>query len=256
MKEPKIGLALYTVEDKLRTGADYPAILRQVKRMGYDGVEWHAIDDLIGIREYARILADEGLVCCSNHSSEQELRGRLDEVIANAKELGNPAIAFAYLEMKHVSAEGIRELAPFLDATGERLREAGIQFMYHNHHMELNKSGGKTLLELLYSLTDRRNVWAELDTYWIQHGGGDPVDWCRRMKGRIRHLHCKDKAMRGDECVFAEVGEGNLDWPRIVKAALDAGVEWFIVEQDSSRRDTLESAEISCKALQAHLGRR
>jgi sugar phosphate isomerase/epimerase len=65
------------------------------------------------------------------------------------------------------------------------------------------------------------------------------------MKGRTEHLHCKDMVVEGSESRFAEVGEGNLDWTTILPAARSAGIRWFIVEQDTSRRDTIDSTAIS-----------
>ena len=75
---------------------------------------------------------------------------------------------------------------------------------------------------------------AEIDTYWIQHGGGDPAWWIRRMAGRSPLVHLKDMVMRGREQLMAEVGEGNLNWPAILRACKAAGVKWYIVEQDDT----------------------
>ncbi len=253
MSKRRIGLALYTIRDKMKTPADYARCLAEVKKIGYEGVEGSAIDPIIDVKEYARILQGEGLVCISNHAGEADLRTKLDTVISNTKTLGCNAVAFPWLDQQYYNEAGVRTIARFLDETGARLAKEGIQFLYHNHHVEFNRAGKKTILATIYELTNPKYVMAELDTYWVQHGGGDPVDWIGRVKGRARHLHCKDKAMMGTECVFAEVGEGNLDWPKIVKAAKSVGIEWFIVEQDSSRRDTLVSAEMSFKALQGLL---
>jgi sugar phosphate isomerase/epimerase len=57
--------------------------------------------------------------------------------------------------------------------------------------------------------------------------------------------------MRGSEQLMAEVGEGNLNWPAILQACREAGVEWYIVEQDICQRDPLESLGISLRNLQA-----
>jgi len=50
---------------------------------------------------------------------------------------------------------------------------------------------------------------------------------------------------------MAEVGEGNLNWPRIVAACKKAGVEWYIVEQDTCERDPFESLAISLRNIKA-----
>jgi sugar phosphate isomerase/epimerase len=49
--------------------------------------------------------------------------------------------------------------------------------------------------------------------------------------------------------VMAEVGEGNLNWPAILTACREAGVRWYLVEQDVCRRDPFESLGISLRNL-------
>ena len=94
---------------------------------------------------------------------------------------------------------------------------------------------------------------AELDTYWIQAGGGDPVAWIRRCAGREPLLHLKDMTVTPQrEQRYTEVGEGNLNWPDILAAAEAGGVEYLLVEQDECyERDPFESLAISFRNLSA-----
>ena len=70
-----------------------------------------------------------------------------------------------------------------------------------------------------------------------------------RYKGRTPLVHLKDKAKdtpdRFNEGVprtaFKEVGNGTLDWSKILKAADAAGVEHYFVEQDQTPADPVES---------------
>jgi len=100
---------------------------------------------------------------------------------------------------------------------------------------------------MLYDQADSRHLKAEIDTYWIQAGGGDPVEWIRKCAGREPLLHLKDMGITpGREVRMAEIGEGNLNWPAILKAAEQAGVEYLLVEQDNCYdRGPFESLAIS-----------
>ena len=131
----------------------------------------------------------------------------------------------------------------------------GIKFGYHNHHFEFQKynfeSGRKTALAELYESTDPDKLFAEIDVHWVARGGEDPVKWIRKVNGRMPVIHFKDFAMIGAEPHFCEIGEGNLNWPEIIKACEDTGVRWYSIEQDNKfeDKDIFDSMEISFNNL-------
>jgi sugar phosphate isomerase/epimerase len=97
-------------------------------------------------------------------------------------------------------------------------------------------------------MTDPELLKAEIDTHWVQAGGGDSVLWIKSLKGRMPYLHLKDFAVDvARNRLFEEIGYGNMDWISIVKAAKAAGCKWYIVEQDDNfeKGDSLKSAKMS-----------
>ncbi|MCB0030032.1 MAG: sugar phosphate isomerase/epimerase, partial [Anaerolineales bacterium] len=88
-------------------------------------------------------------------------------------------------------------------------------------------------------------VKAILDTYWVQHGGADSVDWVHRLAGRMDVIHLKDMVIQERQQVMAEVGQGNLNWPGILAACAETGVAYAAVEQDICQRDPFESMAMS-----------
>ncbi len=148
----------------------------------------------------------------------------------------------------------IHALAKKLDASGAVLREAGQVLTYHNHAIEFVKFDGKLALEIIYEESDPQNLQAEIDTYWVQYGGGNPVEWCRRMAGRLPLLHMKDYMfLKENKHEMAEIGVGNLDWKAIIPAAEKSGCEWFIVEQDYCPGDPFDSLKASFDYIAANL---
>jgi sugar phosphate isomerase/epimerase len=135
------------------------------------------------------------------------------------------------------------------------LADAGQCLSYHNHHIEFRKVAGKTILEWLYELTDARYLQGEPDTYWVQTGGGEPTEWCNRLKGRLPLLHMKDYIVLApdNKIAMAEIGNGNLNWQSICKAAEAAGCEWFIVEQDTCPADPFDSLKQSFEYIKKNL---
>lgn len=251
----QVAAQLYTVRDYLKTPREIAASLRKVRGIGYEAVEISGmgpIDD----GELARMLKTEGLTCCATHEPEELLFGNPSRVIERLKTLGCRITTYPWpgTNPPFNTIYKVRDFAKKLNTVGQEFRKAGITFCYHNHHMEFRRVAGKTVLGILYAETDARFVRAELDTYWVQFGGGNPADWCRRMKDRLVILHMKDYAINTkNEVVFAEVGSGNLNWAAIVPAAEESGCRWFVPEQDVCSHDPFESLKQSFQFIRQNL---
>ncbi len=118
---------------------------------------------------------------------------------------------------------------------------------YHNHSLEFAKYGGMTILDFI--LNHAPDLAFELDTYWVQHGGGDPTAYCRKYAGRIPALHLKDYVIVHGKPDYAEIGNGNLDFHRIIQEAENGGTSLFIVEQDTTPGDPFDSLRQSYQYL-------
>lgn len=250
MPDTSLAAQLYTLRDHLKTPDDIARTLPKVARMGYRAVQLSALGP-IDTRELKRILDGEGLTVCATHVGFDRLRDDLEGVVEEHQILGCRYVAIGGLPGDYRSAEGYPRFAREASKVGRRMKERGLVFGYHNHSFELEKFGGRTALEILYAESDPEAFTAEIDTYWIQHGGGDPAWWIRRVAGRSPVVHLKDMAVVGGKPVMAEVGEGNLNWPTILEACRAAGVEWYIVEQDRDwyQDDPFQSLELSLRNL-------
>lgn len=240
----RIALTLYNLRDFCRRPADIAETLGKVKAMGYNTIQISGIGE-IAPKEMAKILDGEGLQVCCTHTDLDRIRNETDAVIEEHKLWWCRHVGVGALPNEMRNREGYEAFAREGSELGARLAEAGLDLIYHNHSFEFEKYGGRTGLEILYDDSDPATFRAEIDTYWVQHGGGDPAEWIARLAGRIPVLHCKDMGRLDGEHVYLEVGEGNLNWPRILDAAVQAGVEYCVFEQDISQHDPFESARIS-----------
>ena len=248
MAASQLAAQLYTVRDFTNTPADIATTMKKVKQLGYDAVQCSALG-AIDAHELKRIVDGEGLTICATHTDYGRMRDEPQAVIDEHNLWGCKHAAIGGLPQEYRSAEGYARFAKEASEVAKRLAEGGLTFSYHNHSFELERFNGRTGLEILYEDSDPKYFNSELDTYWIQHGGGDPAAWIRKLRGRADIIHLKDMAMDGRTQLFAEVGEGNLNWPAILDACKEAGVEWYIVEQDTCQRDPFESLGISLRNL-------
>lgn len=254
MKTSRIALQLYTLRDHTGTAADFAETCRKVSAIGYRAVQLSAIDySVVPEEEAARICADHGLAVCATHEPPDMILNEPARVVERLGKLGTRITAYPFPAGVDLGDErSVAELISGLDRSGKVLADAGMALTYHNHHHEFRRIGGRLILERIYAETDPKHLQAEIDTYWIQYGGGDPAGWCSCLRGRLPIIHLKDFRINDrSEIEFAEIGHGNLDMPGIIRAAEEAGCGWFVVEQDTCPGDPFESVRMSFDSLRA-----
>ncbi len=253
MTKPVLAAQLYTIRDFTKTTEDFAASMTKIREIGYTAVQVSAIGP-ISDADVKRIADDNGLTICITHVRPPEaLWTDLDAVIEqhhfwNCKHVAIGMMPKAYLADGEA---GYQHFAAEANQIGEKLHQAGLTFSYHNHSFEFVRFGHRTGLDILFDETDPAYLQATLDTYWVQHGGGDPIAWIKRLKNRMPVVHLKDMVIVDREQTMAEVGEGNMNWVGILDACRDANVEWYAVEQDICQRAPFESLTISYNNLQA-----
>lgn len=255
MKLSQVAIQLYTLRDFCKTAADFAATMKKVREIGYTAVQISGVGP-IPEAELVAMCKAEGLTICATHEPSLKILDEPEAVIARLQKLGTKLTAYPFPNgIDFNNAEQIDALIKKLDAVGAKFRAAGLKLGYHNHAHEFYRpAGGPCFLERVYAETSPENIVAELDTYWVQRGGGDVVDWVARMKGRQPFIHLKDyKVNASGEPSFCEIGAGTLPFKRIIAEAEAGGCEWFIVEQDVCPGDPFVSIKQSFDYIKTHL---
>ena len=248
----QLAAQLYTVREFVQTAAGLAASLKRIREIGYTAVQVSGIGP-IPDAEVKAMVDGLGLTICNTHASYEELWHDLDKVVARHRlwDCEHVAIGSMPQAYRTSGSAGFARFAQEAAKVGEQLDKEGLTFSYHNHSMEFVRFGQRTGMDILFDETNPRFLKAEPDTYWIQHGGGDPAAWIAKLSGRVPVVHLKDMVMVDDEQTMAEIGEGNLNWPAILRACREAGVQWYAVEQDVCQRDPFESLRISYDNLRS-----
>lgn len=252
----RLGAQLFTCRELCRDADGLERTLDAIAEIGYPCVQVSGIGP-IPPEHVADILRRSGLECAGTHMGWDAFLNDLDRVIDTHRMWGCRHAAIGALPPQYRTAEGLERFLEELPPVAEGLAAADIDFSYHNHDFEFFRlepgPAGATWLGALYDRTRPEHLKAELDVYWVQAGGGDPAAWIERLGPRQPLLHLKDMLIRldadaegGRERRFAEIGEGNLNWPAILEAARRVGVEYALVEQDNCYECTpIESLRIS-----------
>jgi sugar phosphate isomerase/epimerase len=241
-----IAAQLFTLREYLKTPADIASTLKRVRDLGYTAVQVSGMGKIEPI-ELQKILRDNGLTCCATHIGLDRMKNETQAVIDEHRLWGCSYTALGAFGAKVYTDTTWSDFAADYTAVANKFAGSGLSIGYHNHDHEFAKFGGKTGLQTLIDNCSKE-IWFELDTYWVTAGGGSPAAWIDKVAGRIPCVHLKDYGMRlgeGGGRIMMEVGEGNEDWPAIIAACKRAGVKWYIIEQDTCYRDAFESLKIS-----------
>ncbi|MGL4343882.1 MAG: sugar phosphate isomerase/epimerase family protein [Cellulosilyticaceae bacterium] len=240
----KVALQLYTLREEC--SKDFLGTLKKVAELGYEGVEFAGFFGVPAL-ELKQCLEQLGLEVVASHMPLEDLKYRIDEVIAYNEVLGNRYIICPWSEMK--MAYHIDELADIFGRICEKLKEHDMILGYHNHDHELKVVGEDVLLTQFFSRL-RGKIVGELDTFWVYRAGFDPVDYMKKIGHQLSFVHVKD----GDSQRLAALGEGELNLPAIIEQSEKMGIKWIIVENDQPYPTGLEDAERSMAYLKTIRG--
>ncbi len=259
-EKKEIGLQLYTLRNNIAAEGVIP-VLEKVAKLGYTWMEGYGYEDrkILGLEpaEMKKVLSDLGMRMPSLHTvTEVSSSGGKDAIIEQMKNtaedvinVGSEYCIWAYLkEEDRKSIEDYKRHIETWNQFGKICAETGVQFAYHNHDFEFLTPDGINAYDMIMENTDPDEVKFELDLYWITRAGFDPVEYFKKAPGRFPLWHVKDMEA-GDEKFFSEVGNGIIDFERIFNARDIAGLKYFFVEQDDTRKTPFESIEISINYL-------
>jgi len=249
----KIGAQLFTVREFTQTVSDFADTVKKIADIGFDCVQISAIGSNITPQAVVNICKTYNLEIVITHTNPTRIIEETAAVIEEHKIMGVKYIGIGSLPSIYgQSKEGYRKFISEYSMAAKAIKEAGLQFMYHNHQNEFEKFDGKTALD--YMLEEFPDAGFTLDTYWVQAGGGDPAFWIRVMAGRVDVLHLKDYTIVAGERRMAEVMEGNMNWQAIFQAAKEAGVKYGLIEQDDCYgKDPFECLRTSLKNIKEWL---
>jgi sugar phosphate isomerase/epimerase len=255
----KIGVQLFTLRETTQTAEDLATTLQRVKDIGYTTVQLSAQGKDISYDDMGRMLKDVGLSCDATHMGWPRFLEDLDGIIADHKAIDCKHAAIGGLPKEYATVDGLKKWLDELGPVAEKLAAEGMDFSYHNHDWEFMKmADGRVFYDALWADSSPEQLKAEVDTFWVTAGGGEPTDWLKRLAGRMPVVHFKDMCIEktdaenpwSRERKMCPIGEGNLNWKGIIEACQAGGVEFAYVEQDQCYdREPFECVEASYKFL-------
>lgn len=249
-----IALQLYTLRDPAKK--DLADTLKKVREMGWQYVQWSGMPNL-SAEQIRAALDTAGLKAIAAHTGIEPFEKDFETNVKFWKTVGVHDLApGGMMNDCKANVAGWLKGAQRLDALGAKLRAEGLRLSYHNHNFEFAKFPGddRRKVDLLMDSTKPENLKAELDLAWVYVGDADPAAYIRKYKGRCPTVHAKDivKAKDGKKQQFKPLGQGELNWPEIFAAGDEAGIEWYIYEQDAGEGSPFDYTHASYEFLLKH----
>jgi len=245
----KLAVQLYTVRDEIKK--DLKGTLEKIARIGYKNVETAFWPEGMDIQEAADALEELNLNVSSCHI-ELPIGDQKQKMLDTAKAFGCRRVIWHGWpeDIRYSTLKGTRELIRIYNDSNKIAKDNGLQFGLHNHWWEYsNIVGGKLVYEVLMEEVDK-DVFFEVDTYWVKVAGHDPAKVITQLGTRAKMLHMKDgpavwnQKLSVDEVdPMTPLGKGKQNIPAIVKAAKYA--DWFVVEMDKTSIDVYDALKQS-----------
>lgn len=259
-----LGVQMMMLKQQVAEQGMFP-VLRQLRDLGYDAVEVSQIPmneaNTAGLEKGVTELGlDVGALSVALEQNAFSTGDNLDtdfeKIIADCRRLNTRYVRIGMMPHAAMAAKDACEAwAAACEKQAQRLANEGITLLYHNHHVDLAQYDGERIFDLVRRVA--RTVAFEVDLFWVQRGGMAPLDMLEEYSGICKTIHVKDfrvlplppeaadlfaagkpedlarfKQMFNNNVQYAEVGQGNMNWPELLPAAQRAGAEYFFVEQD------------------------
>ncbi len=235
----EVGLQLYSLRNQFKQ--DVSNTLGLINEWGITKIEGGGTYGM-PMEDFKALLSEYELEVVSIGTSFEDLENNLDAVIKNAKDFNAKYVMCAWVphDGNNWGLEETQHATEVFNNAGKRLKKEGLVMAYHAHGYEFRPHENGTFFD--YMAENATDFTFELDVYWAQHGGADPLALMKKYPGKMTLLHLKDMEHgvvgnnTGHEDVETNVvlGTGQVDIAGIVAEAKKMGIEYMFIEDESS----------------------
>jgi sugar phosphate isomerase/epimerase len=233
------GAVSYTFRNEF--AKDVPGTLDKVKAMGITNIEF---SNLFGktAPELRALLDERGMRCSSLGVGFADLNDKLETVVQNAKTLGVEFVRIGSVPHKGpMDLELAKKTIEDFNRFGQKLKDNGLTFCYHNHGFEFEPYEGGTYFDYIVKNTNSDLVFFEMDVVWMHLPGQDPAAMLKKYPKRFKLIHLKDLKIGvppskagstpNENCVV--LGTGQINYPEILKAAKKSAIKYYYIEDEN-----------------------
>jgi len=250
MSEVKVGIQLIIFNNRERKDLD--GVLKDCKETGYDCIETVLLFDTYSPRQLREACKEYKLEYLAIHAGFDDFcnKRNVDKLVKNTLAVGAQYLICSGVG-KSKGLDGFKEAVPIFNYVGERCKEAGLIFCYHNHSFEFEEFDGVKGIHFLGKHTDPELVKFCIDIAWVHIGGEKPEEFIKRYKDRCGYYHFKDAIIKGNlpittweaikgAVTWTALGKGRVDLKNAYETAVKYNPKYIIYEQDLAQISVLQ----------------
>lgn len=244
-----VGLQLYSMRDMINKSG-IQSVLEVVSKIGYKNLEAAGYSDgkIYGLApaDFKKRVDDLGMKCTSSHlghnyskDKEAEVMKWWSQAIDTHHKIGVDYMVQASMPVNERSKlDELKTYCDYFSMVGGLTAAAGIAFGYHNHTSEFKKIEDQVILDYMLENVNKEKVCFELDVYWCQEGGANPVEYLKKYDGQFKLTHIKDAK---------EIGaSGKMDFKAIFEQMYANKIkDWYVEIEEYTNNDPVDSARQS-----------
>jgi len=248
----QISLQMYTLRDYTRDAAQLESTLKRLAEIGYRVIQ-PRVPAGMTTRQFKQLIDTYGIRADSFMGNVDTMEQDIDSLVSDAEILGTPmvrTVGMPYADS--LTRDGMRRYAAMINEKGRLLRRYGLTYVYHFHSYEYVNYDDCCGMDILVGETDADAVHFQPDVHWMAAAGVEPSADLYRFRGRAEYLHMQGYAIipvpgkkEPVDRRICPVGQGNLNWPGIIRSARDIGVELYVVEMDDCLNDPFDDVKTS-----------
>jgi len=238
-----IGIQLYSLREMISKDG-IQKVLELLSKIGYKNLELAGYSDgkVYGLDPvgFKKRIGDLGMKCTSTHvghsyskEKEAEIMSWWDKAIETHHKIGCKYMVQASMPVNDKSPlDDLKTYCDYFSAIGEKTADAGMTFGYHNHTVEFKKIGDQVILDYMLDHVNKKKVIFELDVYWCQEGGANPVEYLKKYPNQFKLTHIKDDK---------EIGaSGKMDFASIFNQMNANRIkDWYVEIEQYTHSDAL-----------------
>ena len=241
----KIGIQISSVRKYLENEQGVLKSFRKFSDIGYRYAQVQWISPTVSPEFIYAALLVTSLKCVGTQDYYDEVMPNISNIISMNELWGGGNICVSRTPDRFHSLDGCKQLAVEINKAIKLTEDRGISFSFHPIWSDYMIIDGKPLIEILIEMVSD-TMQIVLDVYHANKAGYNPVDLIKKWSGKIDFIHFKDMKIRDDGTEeLTPVGQGLTDWDGIIKACVEANVEYCFAEQERWHKDPFECLEES-----------